>query len=99
MRFPRRADDGLLACFDKKPRVCYRRLFKDTVTQIKYVDYSVQCRKGALRSFADFAEGAEQNSGIDITLESDFGPQSFSQRGEIHSPINAQHRSSGTGYR
>src|ERR1700676_4855463 len=99
IRFARWADARLLAGFDKKPRVFYWRLFKDTVTEIKDVAHPVQGRKGGLRSFADFAGGSEQNGGIDIALQSDFGVESFSQGGEIDAPIDAQYRGSGAGYR
>src|ERR1700676_5099976 len=93
-----RTNCRLLTCFDKTSRVFHWRLFKDTVTEIKDVAHSVQCQKGALRSFADFAGGPKQNSRIDVALQRDFGAKSFSQRGEIGAPIDAQHTSSGAGY-
>src|ERR1700688_1567413 len=99
IRFAGRADRRLLARFDKKSSVFYRCLFKDTVTEIKDVAYSVQCRKGALRSAADFVGRPEQNSWIHVSLQSDFGPESFSQRSEIDAPIDTQHRGSSAGYR
>src|ERR1700688_28492 len=72
-----------LTRFDKKSRVFHWRLFKDTVTEIKDVAHPVQCRKGALRSFANFAARPEQDSRIDIALQRNLGAESFSQRGKI----------------
>src|SRR5207247_458796 len=67
-----------------------RRILQNAMTEIEDVAAAAKRTNSAQRRIANFLWRSEQDGGIDISLQCNFGTQQFANFGQIHAPVHAE---------
>ena len=79
-----------LGRLDKELGVLDRRILQNAMTEIEDVAAAAKRTNSAQRRIANFLWRGEQDGGIDISLQCNFGTQQFANFGQIHAPVHAE---------
>lgn len=88
-------ESGLLAGSDEKLGILHGRVLQNSMAEIEDVANAVEFGGDLERGLTDFFGGAEENSRIEIPLNSDARASKLPELAERNSPVDAQNVGTG----